>query len=278
VKRVTRKNPLATVADIDLAIGAELQTTFENIVGNYKPETLALFDRMAVRPDFDRRAAIDTLVSALLEYDLWGRLDGLYVFAAHTSQAALLNWRRDAANMTAVNSPTFTEDLGFTGDGVSSSLTNTSAATVNTQATDGMVALWVPDAGTATTTFDLWWTNWGYALDSNRNSTQSAWRAAVSSTRSVTSGHIGLFAATRRSSTAAYAYLDGAKIDTNTSAYDNTLSYVTAAPIRILSENGSSVFTDSTVSFAAYGASMTEVEMALFYNAVSDYMTAVGVV
>ncbi|UXA19562.1 hypothetical protein [Mycobacterium sp. SMC-4] len=251
----------------------------ENLVGNYEPEAISLFDRMDVRPNFDRRHAINRLIKDLKDYNLWSRLDGLYVFAAHTAQAGLLNWRRDAANMTALNSPTFTEDRGFTGDGVSSSLWNTSAATVNTQATDAATSLWVSQAAsTKDTVFDLWWTNWGMSIDSARTSTQMGWRGANQTTRAVTSLDVGLFSVAQTGPEMARAYRDGAQIDSFTGAYDDTLSFAPASPIRILSQNGSTSFTNPRVSFASYGAGMSPAEMALFYNAVNTYMTAVGVV
>ena len=44
----------------------------------------------------------------------------LKVQAAHSSQAALLNWVSTSYPSSTVNSPTFTTDRGYAGDGVSS--------------------------------------------------------------------------------------------------------------------------------------------------------------
>jgi hypothetical protein len=38
-----------------------------------------------------RNAVIDTFIKALVSGGVWDKLDVLYVFAAHDSQAALLN-------------------------------------------------------------------------------------------------------------------------------------------------------------------------------------------
>ncbi|MAS05358.1 MAG: hypothetical protein CL534_11830 [Ahrensia sp.] len=81
-----------------------------------------LYARMAVRPTRQRRSLIEVLIYALVEQDIWDRLDGFYVMAAHDIQAARLNWVGCMQDLTSVNGPVFEVDSGFEGDGVSSYL------------------------------------------------------------------------------------------------------------------------------------------------------------
>lgn len=70
---------------------------------------------MSPAPDATRMGHIDTLVRALKTAGVWTKMDALYLFAAHNSQAALLNWKGATYNATATNSPTFAADRGYTG-------------------------------------------------------------------------------------------------------------------------------------------------------------------
>lgn len=50
---------------------------------------------------------------------LWDKIDAIWFMAAHDQAEAKLNWKEDAHNLTEINSPTWTEDEGFTGNGSS---------------------------------------------------------------------------------------------------------------------------------------------------------------
>lgn len=87
-----------------------------------EPETTALLSRMTVTPDATRQGHINTLIKSLKTAGVWSKLDCLYVMASHDAQAARLNWKQAAYNLTPINSPTFTVDRGYQGDGSSSLL------------------------------------------------------------------------------------------------------------------------------------------------------------
>jgi len=88
-------------------------------------QTRALVARMSVVPTAARMQAIDILVRALIAAYIWAKLDALWMLAAHDEQAARLNWVSAAYTMTAVNSPTFTVDRGFNGNGTTSYMDTT---------------------------------------------------------------------------------------------------------------------------------------------------------
>lgn len=83
---------------------------------SYSAEALAIFAAFTTPPSTARKALIDACVVSLKTAGVWSKLDALYMFAAADSQAALINWKNPGTyNATAVNSPTFTADHGFTG-------------------------------------------------------------------------------------------------------------------------------------------------------------------
>ena len=61
---------------------------------------------------------VDTLIVGLKADGIWGKLDRLWLFAAENIKSALIDIRA-ADTATAANSPTFTPDRGFTGNGSS---------------------------------------------------------------------------------------------------------------------------------------------------------------
>ncbi len=83
----------------------------------------ALVARMTVAPSTDRKRAMVRLIASLLTAGVWDRLDALWLTAAHDAQAARLNWIADRYNLTAINSPAFTVDRGYKGDGSAAYLT-----------------------------------------------------------------------------------------------------------------------------------------------------------
>jgi len=94
---------------------------FGNNSGTYiYPQTRAIVAAMVVKPSGARIIQINNLVEALIFSGVWPKLGVLYVFAAHTAQAALINWINPSGTAAlATNSPTFVVDRGFSGDAVS---------------------------------------------------------------------------------------------------------------------------------------------------------------
>ena len=91
--------------------------------GGVRPETAAVAAAMIQPPSALRLSLMDALVGAVQACGAWARLDGLFVTAAHDLQAATINWVAPAGTrLTPVNSPIFTPDVGFEGDGATSYL------------------------------------------------------------------------------------------------------------------------------------------------------------
>lgn len=102
----------------------------------FEDETEALIGEFDVDPSWERIKLIDALIKGLKADGIWSKLDFLYLLAAHDAQAAKINWiDPDNTNfvLTATNSPTFTADEGFTGNGGTAKLANNVAFNTLTQ-------------------------------------------------------------------------------------------------------------------------------------------------
>ncbi|GLK67000.1 hypothetical protein [Hansschlegelia plantiphila] len=79
-------------------------------------------DRMTVKPSAERATALRWAVARLQMAGVWDKLDALYFLAAHDEQAAYLNLRQDAFDLTKVGSGGWTADRGWQGDGATNYL------------------------------------------------------------------------------------------------------------------------------------------------------------
>lgn len=88
----------------------------------YDPAADVLFPRMTVQPDATRKALISKAITDLKSAGVWDKLETLYFPAAHDAQAGQLNWKENSYSLVPINSPVFTIDRGYKGDGSSSYL------------------------------------------------------------------------------------------------------------------------------------------------------------
>lgn len=245
-------------------------------------ETTALIGAMSVAPDTAHASAIDGLVVALKSAGIWSKLDGLWVFAAHHEQASRLNWINPGGTAaTAVNSPTFTADAGWKGDG-STSYLNTgwiASAGVNFAQNSASWGTWI-SAGvgndTATGTVIIMGAN-NHRLEPRY--TGDTVRGRLNSAGSTTFGsgvttRAGLTAFSRTASNLTTAYRNGASIGT-TALASSTRS---ANAMFILAANASGSPTDlsnNQVRMAFVSAGLNATENADFYNALVAYFAAI---
>ncbi|MCV7226048.1 hypothetical protein [Mycolicibacterium komossense] len=256
-------------------------TAVSNIVGNYTDEAVSIFDRMEVRPDFDRRKAIDRLIRDYKGYGIWDRLDVFCPLAAHRQQAALLNWLPDKieeTNLRAYNSPLFIPDRGFKGNGTSSYLANVSIEAVNTHVTDMSIGLWLTTPSTAGG-WDLWLTaGWNVAFQAAASAV--TWRTAkpngLTAPISATA-RPGLYFLTQDAPNSAHLYKEGSEIAADTRMYSDTVTPNPTSPLLLFSSNGVESFSNATLSFVSIGGAMDATEQSLAYRAQTTFMRSVGV-
>lgn len=239
-------------------------------------ETRALIGRMSVRPNADRRNAIDTLIRGLKDNGIWAKLDALYLLAAHTSQAGLLNWKGAVANLVGVNSPAFTVDRGFKLDGASNYLEASASYYQALSGHDEALSVWVTSRVANDSMTDL---SASLASINVRNSTsQAAWRANSTPVRgtSFVEGVPGLFQIAREDANTTKLYKDGALQDTFSTAGGSTNPGATV-PFRLGVNTSKAQFSSGTYVMAAYGSNLTLLQSSVLYNLLRDYMLKVGV-
>jgi hypothetical protein len=164
--------------------------SFTTIANFFETETFALIAEMDPAPSEVRKSAINTLIRTLKDDSIWDELDRLWVMKAHDAQAAKLDWKNPATSayaLTEVGSPTFTADVGYTGNGSSSYLnTNFNPSTDGVQFTQNGASM-------------------GVYLDDVGSSASNRWMGAYSSGAG--------YASLRRTTTAAYGLINGASAD-----------------------------------------------------------------
>lgn len=255
---------------------ATLKVELQN--AGFETETVDLLNRMTVRPSITRCSLINSTIKSLKDYGLWNRIDGLYILAAHNQQGSLLNWRRNVANGVAVNSPTFTTDVGFTLNGSSQYLWNTQSNTVNMTSTNAAISLWLKTLKTVGS-WDFSMSGWEDRIElAAAGNIGGRMSSATTSTMTVSQVNMpGLATLCRPDGTGFKIYKDGGAPLSNSTAYNSSGTYTTNIPTYIGVTSGSSGYTNGTYSAWHYGASMNDAETALFYNVLYTYMQAVGV-
>lgn len=235
------------------------------------PATTALVARMTSAPPAGRAAAIDGLIRALVAAGIWSRLDLLYVLAAHDTQAARLNWISSAYTLAAYNSPIFTANRGFKGDGSTAWLDvagyNPSSTAGRFALNDASAGLWVltPSAGTGMDLSGIVWMS--------RRNTGVDWHYRVNdgtSSFGQPGDTPGFYAGDRPSSSTKRLFKNGAQIATH-----NVASSILNTRLNILGQSGGSN-SSAELAVVCAGASLTETQHAALYAALSTYLLTVG--
>lgn len=236
-----------------------------------------LISRMAVRPSDIRQEVIEGLISDLLRCGVWGKLDALYVFAAHSVQAARLNWKSSVVtDASSVNSPVFTVDRGFTGDGGAAWIdTNTTPSEyVQYKASDATLGVYVRTATTLNAN-DISASPYAH-ITTAANSSETVIRVNSSNFFSALHGgdRSGLFAASRfPAENRGFAYKDGIAM-TPSGSDAQSAGILPAAPMQFL--RGGDVFSTRQLAAGFWGAGLTAQEHADLNTALTIYMTAIG--
>jgi hypothetical protein len=221
-----------------------------------------------------RRALVDALISGLKTDGVWSKLDRLWLFAAENATSALVDVK-DGQLATAVSSPTFTTDRGYTGNGSSSYIDSNYNPTTN--ATN-----FVQNSGCA-----FGWSNTsgvdggGLVGQSNVNiaivpkytDNNTYWginTAANESTDSL-SGDTGLWVANRSGTSAEQLYLNGSSVHTGT-VVSQAIQSVNLYALRVFN-----IYSARQCCCLGVGGSLNATEQGNLYKRLRTYMTAVGV-
>lgn len=244
----------------------------------YDTDTIALLGTMSVQPTATRAGLIDALIAGLKTDGVWSLLDLFYVLAAHDAQAARLNWLNPATFACAeVNSPTFTADQGYAGNGANSYLNTTfvpstsatkaaqNSATIFSWSRTSAVTAGGGMIGPGTGTFAM-------NLVPRNTGDLFAYRINQTTTTSVanTDGS-GLFAASRSGASATQSYRNGSTIGSAGSVASAALPSVALNIGRV-----GGGFSSVQVAAAGLGANLNGTQHAALNTRLNTYMTAIG--
>lgn len=226
---------------------------------------------MTVTPSRSRKVAINTLVAALVAAGVWTKMGNLWVLAAHDAQAARTNWiLPGTGDLSEVNSPTFTADRGYTGDGATSYLVSSAALRSPYAQNSAHHAIWIGtnvaesgmDAGAAGTQ-RIRARNTADQLVININAASNTTITGVTDSR----GHV---LSNRTGSTTGDVYKNGVDVG------DITTTTTTVTPNAFRLCAGDIAFSTKRLQAGHAGEKLTAQEVSDTYAALLAYMTAVG--
>jgi hypothetical protein len=240
---------------------------------SYAAETEAIAAAFTTPPTTARKNLMDACVVSLKSAGVWTKLDVLHVDAAADSQAALINWKAPGTfNGTAVNSPTFTADNGFTGNASSYIDTSFNPATAPSPKyiqDSAMFSAWsLSDINAGGVIYTIRHpAGWGFLQPRSSGNCVGVINGASGSSSVANANGSGLFACDRASST-------------NITFYRNATSLGSPANTSTAVSSGSIQFQytwTGIIAAGSIGSSLNSTEQTAFYNALRTYMTGVGV-
>lgn len=241
------------------------------------PATVALVAAMTVKPSSARVQVINSAIVQLKSAGIWTRADAIYFTAAHAEQASRLNWVSPATiTLTAVNSPTFTVDRGWRGDGVSAYLTLgvLRSALVKYTQNDAHIATWnVREFSGAASRYTMGGDSNNTLRINSRTNTDNV-GGRINDITSLSSSPVttailntGL---NRVAGPTKTLYVNGAAAGSAA-----TVSAAVSGTIYLL-RDGTAYSGEDMIAFASVGASLTAVQWAAYYNITRQYLAAVG--
>ncbi|SER61862.1 hypothetical protein SAMN05216548_1316 [Faunimonas pinastri] len=254
------------------------------VASGYRParqrittETKAALAAMTVQPSEKRIFVYDVAIRSLKAAGLWSKLGWLSLLAAHDEQAGRLNLVAPSQVMTAVNSPGFTVDHGFKGDGASSYLVLALPPAMGMAAGNAAFGAGVRTGGTTvnpligqvsgTNSFEILWpSNASSRFTGRMNSATAVTFGAVTS-------RAGRFVMSKVATDTTSGYLNGALVQSVAAATESDLS--TQANPTTLFRQGST-YADDEVSFVHFGKGMTAPDVAAFDAIMTTYLQGVG--
>jgi hypothetical protein len=243
----------------------------------YDTDAQSYFAAMTAQPDATRKGLINDMIVGLKSDGVWALLDHLYLFAAHSSQAALLDVHSPNATPVALaNSPVFAVDRGYQGDSTSAYLdvgmswaastlfvqnSGTILAWINLQSTSGSRRAAVGQASGTSRAFinpGFTGTTTTYAIGDATNDTYAS------------ASRAGCWAAIRSGAAVKKLFLNGSVVSTATTASSGT----SAANGTFLRNN--TIYSDDRIAAGASGAALSDAQSLALYNRLNTFLTAIG--
>jgi len=248
----------------------------------YDPLSIAAFAAMSPEPDAARKRAYDDFFKAIRALNVHERLSFIHLLTAHDEQAARLNLLNPGTN-DLTGSPTFSADVGFTGNGTSTFLTPNGFAPDGSglyKQDDCCVGTWVlaNPAGVSSANYVIGSPTAAEVVRLAPSvSAIGTMRARLSQTTNLDGGFqvggVGFSAINRNNSANFDIYRDGVK---GPAAITATSAGLPTSGIYFL-RTGSS-YSASTLGMTFGGGSLTDDQMRGLYIATARYLLNVGAI
>lgn len=256
---------------MQISIDLSLTGSRQQGAPSYVAEASTLFTAMSVPPPVGRKQYINNMIVSLKAAGLWTKFGYLYILAAHDEQAGRLNWvLPGTATLTAVNSPTFTVDRGFAGDGSTSYLTtgvNHNALT-NYAQDSAHAGGWAVTAGNGGAIVGTLTTARVTAAPGATRSVRVNTGTLTSTTLDPTTGHV---VGVRRDSANQFSYRNG-----GTEVTGAAVSAGLLANNAVIGATGAA-FSTVQIGGAHFGTQLSAADVTALYGILRTYMTAIGV-
>jgi hypothetical protein len=249
-------------------------------------EAIDLAAQMSTRPTPGRLDLINNTIVALKGAGIWQKLDVFWMLAAETSQAGRLNWKSPGTfTCSEVNSPTFTANRGYAGNGSSSYLnTGWDASTngVNYTQNGGGYFIWNRTSRAASTAASFGVYDSGAAEGMNLYARFTGAGSVFARVNDDNGGggitvadSAGFYHAGRSSSSTRSIAKNGTTLNASISSTSSALS---AFDIWIGCQNGDGVYTNGcSDEHACFGiGNNLEAETAVLYNIINAHLRAIG--
>lgn len=251
---------------------------------SYDADAVAIFEAFTTPPTDARKTLINNFVVSYKAAGLWTKRDAIWVMAAATQQAGQINWKNPATfTLTLVNSPTFTVDEGFTGNGTTMYINtnwNPAGSSLFLQ-NDANISAYTRSTGTGSgvllgcagvninmiTFLPKFTDNNLYNRMNNAN--------AILYTITTHTDWQGSYSINRTSSTAVEIFRNGATLGSQSKTSDGR----TTRNLYFLCYNNNGTaqtFTSKQISIVAVGGSLTAQEMADENTIFETYLDALG--
>lgn len=237
----------------------------------YDPDALAFFARLTNQPTDVRKKLYSDLIASLKTAGVWAKLDALYILAAADAQAARQNLVANAYNLTAIGSPTFTADRGYSGDGVGAYLETgaPNSGFAKFSQNDASFGFW-SRSDVSGTGRDIGLSAGASIFLNGRNVSNIQARVNTTATPSSAVANSTGFYGGRRTGTTHSIFKSGSILSTIT----DTSAATTTTTFNIL--QGAGLYSARQGALAFIGGYIDDTQVAALNTAAATYMTAVG--
>ena len=252
---------------------------------SYDSDAVTFFNRMTVQPNSTRKRLISDFFKGVKSDNGLGTLsqafDCIWFYAGHNQVETRLNWVKNAHNLTEVNTPTWTLDRGFKGNGSTMYLNtnyNPSTQGINFTQNDASFGIYsrTNEGFVGDTEMGLAILVYPIFLQIRRNTDLMSVGVNSPAPLTVTNTTgLGLFCGTRENSTTIKFWRNGIEISSQASTSQTIDSDNVFTLARSTGAGAVDSYSEREISFGYIGSAV-RINQLLLFNRVEEYLDAIG--